>query len=68
VRLPVYLVTQAGELAAAWPLIALATAAVIVGTLAGERLLRRVPEPAFRRVVAALILALGLVMFFEAGR
>jgi uncharacterized protein len=68
VRLPVYLVTQAGELAAAWPLIALATAGVIVGTLAGERLLRRVPEPVFRRVVAALILALGLLMFFEAGR
>ena len=68
VRLPVYLETQAGELAGVWPLIALATAGVIVGTLAGERLLRRVPEPVFRRVVAALILALGLVMFFEAGR
>jgi uncharacterized membrane protein YfcA len=68
VRLPVYLVTQAGELAAAWPLIGLATAGVIVGTLAGEPVLRRVPEPVFRRMVAALILALGLVMFFEAGR
>jgi uncharacterized membrane protein YfcA len=68
VRLPVYLVTQAGDLAGVWPVIALATAGVVVGTLAGERVLRRVPEPVFRRVVAALILALGVVMFFEAGR
>jgi uncharacterized membrane protein YfcA len=68
VRLPVYLVTQAGDLAGAWPVIALATAGVVLGTLAGERVLRRVPEPVFRRVVAALILALGVLMFFEAGR
>jgi uncharacterized membrane protein YfcA len=68
VRMPVYFVTQAEELAAAWPVIALATAGVVTGTLAGERLLRRVPELVFRRVVAALILALGVVMFFEIGR
>jgi uncharacterized membrane protein YfcA len=41
---------------------------VVAGTLAGERLLRRIPEPIFRRVVAALILVLGAVMFFEASR
>jgi uncharacterized membrane protein YfcA len=68
VRVPVYLVTQTGDLAGAWPLIALATAGVVVGTLAGERVLRGIPEPVFRRLVAALILALGVVMFFEAGR
>jgi uncharacterized membrane protein YfcA len=41
---------------------------VLAGTLAGERLLRRIPATVFRRVVGALILALGVVMFFEAGR
>src|SRR5207248_3659763 len=39
-RVPVYLVTQPGQLAACWPLIALATAGVVAGTLAGERVLR----------------------------
>jgi uncharacterized membrane protein YfcA len=68
VRLPAYLVFQGEELLRAWPLIALATAGVVAGTLAGERVLRQIPEPVFRRVVAALILALGVVMFFEAGR
>jgi uncharacterized membrane protein YfcA len=68
VRMPVYFAFQAEELAGAWPLIAVATAGVVLGTLAGERVLRRIPEPVFRRTVAALILALGVVMFFEAGR
>lgn len=36
--------------------------------LAGEGALQRIPEPVFRRVVAGLILALGVVMFFQAGR
>jgi uncharacterized membrane protein YfcA len=68
VRMPVYFAGQWRELADTWPLIAVATAGVIAGTLAGERVLRKLPERVFRRVVAALILALGVVMFFEAGR
>jgi uncharacterized membrane protein YfcA len=67
-RMPVYFATQPHELARAWPLVGLATAGVLAGTLAGERFLWRIPGPAFRRVVGALILALGVVMFFEAGR
>src|SRR5437762_804516 len=50
VRVPVYFLVQAEELAGAWPLIAVATAGVVAGTLAGERVLRRIPEPVFRRV------------------
>lgn len=68
VRMPVYFVVEAEGLVEIWPLIAVATAGVLAGTLAGERVLRRVPEPIFRRVVAGLILALGVVMFVEAGR
>jgi uncharacterized protein len=68
VRMPVYFVVHAEELAGAWPVIAVATAGVVLGTLAGEGVLRRIPEPVFRRVVAAVILALGVVMFFQAGR
>jgi uncharacterized membrane protein YfcA len=68
VRMPVYLATQGREMAAQWPSIALATAGVLAGTLVGERVLRRMPEPVFRRLVAALVLALGAVMFAQAAR
>src|SRR6266540_6498189 len=58
-RMPVYLATQWTELRAAWPLIAIATAGVVAGTLAGRRVLSFVPEPVFRRLVSVLLLALG---------
>jgi uncharacterized protein len=59
VRMPVYAVTAGRDLADAWPLIAIATAGVLVGTVAGGRLLRRIPERAFRLIVAVLLLALA---------
>ena len=65
-RLPVYLWTQGRELAGIWPAIAALTLGVLAGTLGGARLLRRIPEPLFRRIVAGLILALGLFMLFRA--
>ena len=58
-RMPVYVATQHRQLLAIWPLIAIAVAGVIVGTLAGARVLRRVPESRFRPVVAIVLLALG---------
>jgi uncharacterized membrane protein YfcA len=59
-RVPVYAVTEATAIAQMWPTIAIATIGVIVGTLAGERLLTRVPEQRFRVVVGALLMALGV--------
>jgi uncharacterized membrane protein YfcA len=64
-RLPVYLATQGREILALWPLLLLACAAVIVGTLLGARLLTRIPEAAFRRVVAVMLLALGVYMMMR---
>jgi len=61
-RMPVYLATSGGAIAREWKLVAIATAAVLVGTLAGERVLRRTPERVFRFVVSAVVLALGVVM------
>lgn len=66
-RTPVYLVDQWQQLRAVWPLVAIATAGTVVGTLAGERLLRRIPERIFQRGVAMLLGALGLVMIFGVG-
>jgi uncharacterized membrane protein YfcA len=64
-RMPVYLATEWSGLQDLWPLIAIATAGVVAGTLAGARLLRGVPEPIFRRVVALLLLSLGAWMILH---
>jgi len=62
VRLPVYLVSQGREVAGAWPLVASATAGVLIGTVAGHRLLGWIPERTFRVVVSAAILSLGVFL------
>lgn len=61
-RMPVYLATEQHSLRAIWPLIACATIGVLFGTISGRRVLARVPEHAFHRVVAVLLLALGVWM------
>jgi uncharacterized membrane protein YfcA len=61
-RMPVYLVTESTALRGVWPLIAVATAGVLAGTLGGRRVLARVPDAAFGRVVGVLLLLLGAWM------
>jgi uncharacterized membrane protein YfcA len=58
-RMPVYFATQAREIVEIWPLVVLAAAGTLIGTLLGERVLRRIPERVFRGVVAVVLLALG---------
>jgi uncharacterized membrane protein YfcA len=67
-RMPVYLVAERGEVAAIWPLVAIATAGVVVGTLAGERVLTRVPQRRFRQVLGVLILLLGVGLLYGVRR
>jgi uncharacterized membrane protein YfcA len=66
-RMPVYAAIQTKEVLAIWPLLLLATFGVVVGTLAGERILRKIPEPIFRRVLSLLILALGVSLLIHPG-
>jgi uncharacterized membrane protein YfcA len=40
---------------------------VVAGTIAGERVLRKIPEALFRRVVSFIILALGISMLLHPG-
>lgn len=61
-RLPVYLATQWRGIVGVWPLVLLATVGAVVGTALGTRVLGRLPQRLFRRVVAVLLLALGLYM------
>jgi uncharacterized protein len=58
-RLPVYLVTQGRDIVAIWPEVLVVTAAVIIGTLLGRHVLRRLSEALFRRVIALLLVGLG---------
>jgi uncharacterized protein len=66
-RMPVYAAIQTKEVLAIWPLLLLATFGVVVGTLAGERILRKIPEPIFRRVLSLFILALGVSLLIHPG-
>jgi hypothetical protein len=61
-RLPVYLVGQHAEIAAVWNWVALATAGAVIGTVLGSHVLRWIPEVWFRRVLAAVLAALGVIM------
>ena len=66
-RVPVYLATQYHEILRIWPLVVVATVAAVIGTALGTRVLGRVPEQTFRRVIAVLLIILGAHMAF-AGR
>jgi uncharacterized membrane protein YfcA len=61
-RLPVYLWLQSAALLDLAVPIVIASAGCIVGTLWGRRLLERLPEAVFRKLVAVLILVLGAYM------
>ncbi|HEX9006494.1 MAG TPA: sulfite exporter TauE/SafE family protein, partial [Bacteroidota bacterium] len=67
-RMPVYLATEGREILSVWPLVALAAAGTIAGTFLGGRVLRWIPEPVFRRIVAFIILALGVAVLAGVAR
>jgi uncharacterized membrane protein YfcA len=64
-RMPVYIVTLHERIVSIWPMILISTAGVVLGTFAGARVLRKIPERVFRRIVGAIILGLGIFMFFH---
>lgn len=66
-RMPVYLITQGKEIATLWPVLSAAILGSAIGTLVGERILRRLPERTYRRTVGALVLALGVYMLIRAA-
>jgi uncharacterized protein len=64
-RLPVYVWTEWRSLLRLWPEIVAATVGVLLGTFAGVRVLRRIPERVFRPSVSILIIALGVYMLLH---
>src|SRR5688572_8470367 len=67
-RMPVYLVTQYRDMAGVWLWIALATIGVTTGTVLGSRVLGRIPEVWFRRVLALVLALLGGAMMIRGIR
>lgn len=61
-RMPVYFASEAHQLANVWPYLVLGTIGVVAGTLIGQRVLIRIPEKVFRRVVSIIILLLGIAL------
>lgn len=61
-RLPIYLVNHGDEIARITPHVSIVTGAVVVGTYFGARILVRMSQIVFRRVVALLLLGLGAYM------
>ena len=68
VRMPVYFASESAKIFRAWPAIAAGAAGVVFGALVGERLLRRIPEKLFRRVVSAILLAIGAYLLATSSR
>lgn len=62
VRLPVYLANFGSALLQQPVVLATTSIGVVVGTLLGGRILQRLPLPVFRRIVAILLVLLGLYM------
>jgi uncharacterized membrane protein YfcA len=67
-RMPVYLASQHRQLSTLWVPIATATVGVVLGTLLGSRVLSRIPDVWFHRVLAAVLAGLGTAMVIRAVR
>jgi uncharacterized membrane protein YfcA len=61
-RLPIYLLSQGREIAGIWSAVLTATVGVVLGTVLGRKVLSRLSEDLFRRVLAILLLGLGIYM------
>ena len=67
-RLPVYLYGDGRAVAGIWPLVMMASVGVILGTAVGTRVLGRLPERTFRRLLAILLIVLGVYMIVGGRR
>ena len=67
-RMPVYVAVEGRGMLGAWPLLAVTITGVLLGTFWGVRVLRRIEERTFRKLLYSLILALGVYMLVHGAR
>jgi uncharacterized membrane protein YfcA len=67
VRGPIYVARAGAAVLGAWPVVLVATAGALVGTFLGERALLGLSPERFRRIVAALVGALGAWLLWRAA-
>jgi uncharacterized membrane protein YfcA len=67
-RVPIYLFTAGSEIGRMLPLVGLLTVAVLVGTILGAPILRRLPDAIFRRLLAILLIILGVSLIVGIGQ
>lgn len=66
-RLPIYVATAGAELWRHRNEIVIAGVGVVAGTIVGARVLRNVPEPMFRKLVAIVLAILGVALIVRAS-
>jgi uncharacterized membrane protein YfcA len=66
-RVPIYLATDGGDIAANGRFVVILTAGAILGTFFGAPILRRLPDPVFRRLLAVVLVALGALLMSGYG-
>lgn len=65
IRMPIYFISEGHQIIYQWNYVALITFGVIIGTLMGIKILDKLPKEIFRRIVAALIFLLGILMIYR---
>ena len=64
-RIPVYLVMQGEQILSIWKLILIDPIGVMIGTAAGTWILRKIPEKIFKKVVAAIVILVGIFVLIH---
>jgi hypothetical protein len=64
-RMPVYFASRFDDLVSVWPVIAIASLGVLLGTWLGKAILVKIPEPIFKHLVSGIILLLGISMLIR---
>ncbi|MBF0570656.1 MAG: sulfite exporter TauE/SafE family protein [Candidatus Omnitrophica bacterium] len=64
-RMPVYCFMQWKDIQSIWPLIAVASAGVLIGTEIGVRVMGKIPENLFKRFVSGVILLIGVFILLH---
>jgi len=65
VRMPVYFLIQWKDILSIWPLIAFASAGVLIGTEIGVWALGKIPEVSFKKIVSGIILLIAVFVLIH---